>query len=195
MNNLLNLLQSYVTLSTEDAERITKVAEYKSYAKNDFIFTPDAICNRIFIMTKGLVRCFYINDDREVNLRLLCENSAVIAYSSYIQKARTEEFVQAIEVSEGYLFSREHLEELSETIPAINRLILHTAERHYLSMERRLLTIQYKSAAERLRHFLNEMEPSIVERTPAIHIASYLGMPPESLSRAKRKLNKCQGST
>ena len=191
MNNLIDILKPYVTVSDDEQKKIASIAEYKCYAKNEYIFTPDSICNHIFIMTKGLVRGFYIYDDKEVNLRLLCENSAVIAYSSYIQKAKTEEFVQAIEPSEGYLFSRNKLDKLSATIPAINQLKLYTAERHYISMERRLLTIQYKTADERLRYFLKEMEPGIVERTPAIHIASYLGMPPESLSRAKRNLNKC----
>ncbi len=191
MNNLIDILKPYVTVSDEELEKISDIAEYKCYEKNEYIFTPDSICNHIFIMTKGLVRGFYLYDDKEVNLRLLCENSAVIAYSSYIQKAKTEEFIQAIEPSEGYLFSRYKLDKLSATIPAINQLKLYTAERHYISMERRLLTIQYKTADERLRYFLKEMEPGIVERTPAIHIASYLGMPPESLSRAKRNLNKC----
>ena len=170
---------------------IASIAKTKRYEKNDYIFTPKEVCNHIFYMTKGLVRCFYLYDDKEVNLRLLCENSAVIAYSSYLQKEKTEEFVQALEPSEGYLFSRDQLEDLAESVPAINQFKLLTAERHYISMERRLLTIQYKTAEERLRYFVDEMEPSIVSRTPATHIASYLGMPPESLSRAKRKLNKC----
>ncbi len=155
------------------------------------IFTPDAVCNDILIMTKGLVRCFYVYDDKEINLRLLCENSAVIAYSSYIQQVKSEEFIQAIEPCEGYLFSRRNIENLSESISAINQLILQAAQLHYISMERRLLTIQYKTAKERFSYFKNEVEPSIVERTPAIHIASYLGMTPESLSRAKRNLTKC----
>lgn len=191
MNNLGDIVKSFGAASNADISEIAKIAQYKKYEKNEYLFTPNEICRHIFFMTKGLVRCFYLYDDKEVNLRLLCENSAVIAYSSYIQQVKTEEFVQTIEPSEGYLFSRDQLERLSKTIPAVNQLKLLTAERHYLSMERRLLTIQYKTAEERLRYFMSEMEPGIVNRTPAIHIASYLGMPPESLSRAKRKLNKC----
>jgi len=191
MNDLINILQSYAAISDEEIEGVANIAEYKRYEKNEYIFTPNTVCNHIFIMTKGLVRCFYLYDDKEINLRLLCEHSAVIAYSSYIQQTKTEEFVQTIESSEGYIISRKHIEKLSETVPVINQLKLQTAERHYISMERRLLTIQYKTAEERLRYFMKVMEPGIVERTPAIHIASYLGMPPESLSRAKRKLNKC----
>jgi CRP-like cAMP-binding protein len=190
MNGLIDFIRQQSDISQETAAQIAAHAEFRTYSKNDYIFTPDAVCQQVYLMTKGLVRCFYLFDDKEINLRLLCENSAVIAYSSYLNQEKTQEFVQAIEPCEGFMFSKKALDSLAESTPAIHQLSLQTAERHYLSMERRLLTIQFKTAEERLRYFRENMEPGIVERTPAIHVASYLGMTPESLSRAKRHLNK-----
>lgn len=191
MQALYEMIQSYVDLDDTQKNALSKSLIYKRFEKNEYIFTPAEVCNEAYILTRGLVRCFYIYDDKEINLRLLCEPSAVIAYSSYIQQTKTEEYVQAIEPCEGFMISRQLSAKLLEEIPALQSLPLQTAEQHYLSMERRLITIQYKTAEERLQAFQEKMDPKIVERTPAVHVASYLGMAPESLSRAKRQLNKC----
>lgn len=191
MQALFDIIQSYIELDEAQKSALSNSFVEKRFEKNEYIFTPAQVCKEAYILTKGLVRCFYIYDDKEINLRLLCEPSAVIAYSSYIQQAKTEEYVQAIEPCEGFMISKQRFAQLLEEFPALQSLPLQTAEQHYLSMERRLITIQYKTAEERLQAFQEKMDPKIVERTPAVHVASYLGMAPESLSRAKRQLNKC----
>ena len=65
---------------------------------------------------------------------------------------------------------------------ALRRIL---AEGHYLSMERRLRMLQGKSAPERYAYFLEHMEPEIVRGMPGYHVASYLGVTPESLSRVR----------
>ena len=192
MNDALSFLRSLtnIHINDEDAQQVLQVLKPKQYLKDEIIFQANTVCHEVFMMTKGLVRCHYLFADKEVNLRLLSEPSAVIAFTSYIEQLESLETVQAIEACEGYLISRAHIEALAETIPAIKDLQLYIAYRHYVSMERRLLTIQHKRIEERFEYFQKHMEVKIVERTPAIHVASYLGVPPESLSRAKRELNK-----
>ncbi|PCJ11845.1 MAG: hypothetical protein COB04_18570 [Gammaproteobacteria bacterium] len=190
MNTTLAFLQSQTTINEHDAKALLNIANFKTFSKEQIIFHPGAICNEVFLMTRGLVRCHYLLGDKEVNLRLLSDYSAVIALSSYIDRVESIETVQAIEDCEGFVFKRKDLDVLAESVPAIMALHLHTVSKHYTSMERRLLTIQHKSIEERYKYFQQHMEAKIVERTPAIHVASYLGVPPESLSRVKRALNK-----
>ena len=61
------------------------------------------------------------------------------------------------------------------------------AERHFLAMQRRVRMLQAGRAEDRYRVFLEEMEPDIIRLTPALHIASYLGITPESLSRLRAR--------
>ncbi len=193
MQNILSYLEAVPGLSAEDLESLAAISKPKCYEKDEMLFRAGEVCNGVFILEKGLVRCHYLHDDKEVNLRLLSEVSLVAAYSSYITQEPSIETVQAIEPCEGYYLSREDVDRLSASSSGFKELVLITAQRHYLSMERRLLTIQHKSVEDRLRYFLTHMEQSIIDRTPAMHVASYLGVPPESLSRAKRALNKNQG--
>jgi hypothetical protein len=58
---------------------------------------------------------------------------------------------------------------------------------HYLSLERRLRMIQLKRAKQRYAYFCQVMPTEIVQGMPNFHIASYLGITPEALSRIKSK--------
>ena len=62
------------------------------------------------------------------------------------------------------------------------------AARHYVSMEQRLRMIQHQRAIDRYRKFLAWMPAPIVQDMPNFHIASYLGITPEVLSRVKQQL-------
>ncbi|MBD2858895.1 Crp/Fnr family transcriptional regulator [Spongiibacter sp. KMU-158] len=169
---------------------LEQVAQPRSFAKGEHLFNAGSPCDHLFVMIKGLVRCYYLHEDKEVNLRLLAEPSVVLAYSSYIQRTVSREYIQALEPCEGFWFSRAQMDAAIDAFPPLQRLTTNVAERHFLAMENRLLMIQYKSAEERLRFFLEHTDPAIIERTPAVHIASYLGMTPESLSRTKRQITK-----
>ena len=104
-------------------------------------------------MVNGLVRCFYILEEKEVNLRLLCDGSAVLAYSSFIQQSPSQEYIQCLADCEGYVFSLKDIDSVRKHVPQIELYRRMMAERHYLSMERRLFTLQFKTAEEKYQHF------------------------------------------
>jgi len=184
-------LTHYLRLSAEQSDFLLPRIHYQSYSKEEYIYKPGDTCNELFYMVNGLVRCFYILEEKEVNLRLLCDGSAVLAYSSFIQQSPSQEYIQCLADCEGYVFSLKDIDSVREHVPQIELYRRMMAERHYLSMERRLFTLQFKTAEEKYQHFLEFMEARIVNDTPAYHVAHYLGVTPESLSRIKRQLTKC----
>lgn len=134
---------------------------------------------------RGLVRTYGIDaDGRERNLRFLAGPNLAAALSSVIRGTATEEWVAAVTAVEGYRGDFNAL----QSHPRFGALMRALAEQHFLSLERRVRTLQQPFAKERYRVFLKEMDPAIVDGMPEHHIASYLGVTPETLSRAKRNL-------
>lgn len=183
--DLAAALRRYLPLDDVQAAELRRMARPARAARGEHLFRPPEICRRLFFMTRGLVRSYYLFDDKEVNLRLICDGSAVLPLTSLITQQPSQEYMQCLSDAEGWWLPLEAMLR-PETAPAWQTLRRVLAERHYLSMERRLLTIQYKSAAQRWEYFRRTMEPRIVAETPVMHIASYLGVTPESLSRIKR---------
>jgi CRP-like cAMP-binding protein len=153
------------------------------------LFAEGDTARELLLLSAGLVRVFYVHEHREVNLRLLTAPSVVVPLASFIERAPARESVQALSDVEGLVFRIADFVEThpGETSERIQRVL---AEQHYLSMERRLRMLQWKSAAERYAYFVANVERAIVEGVPGVHVASYLGVRPESLSRVRRTVDR-----
>ena len=168
------------------------LAKYKpvSFGKNDMVFQAGQACQHMLYITSGVVRAFYIYDDKEVNLRLTASDNVALQYQSFITGEPANEYIQCLSDCEGYLIPISNAVKQQQSDAKQDYSLRVLAENHYLAIERRLYTLQLKSGLERYRYFLQTMPQEIINKTPSQHVASYLGLTPESFSRIKRQLNK-----
>ncbi len=189
MQDLLPFLRRFLDISEEDLERWAPYLRRVQYEAGEVIFPADEVCRACVIVGSGLVRTYYVHEAKEVNLRLLRGPASAVALASLITQEPSEETVQALSPVHGLRFRLMDFQDewgLSHCGP-IRRVL---AEQHYLTMERRLRTLQYKTATERYDYFVRHMEREVVEQTPGFHVASYLGIAPESLSRVRSAYRK-----
>ncbi|MEZ4446068.1 MAG: Crp/Fnr family transcriptional regulator [Polyangiaceae bacterium] len=185
MEELKRLLEPNMSLTDEDLQRWAPYTRRVSYPAGAVLFREGEVCREVVVIASGLVRAFYLHEAREVNLRLLCTPGVAVALSSLITNAPAAETVAAVTEVAGYrLRLRDFEHDHPGTTEAARRIL---AEQHYLSMERRLKMLQWKSAAERYAFYLEHMEAPIIAEMPGYHVASYLGVTPESLSRVRAR--------
>lgn len=170
-------------------EQLLSQGQPVTFDKDEYIIRAGDPVERVFFMQSGLVKCFYIHEDKEVILRLMTDGSAVTAYSGAITGEPSSEFIQCLQPCSGISISSSAIESYRQQHPQVELLLRYVAEQHYLSLERRQMMLHHKKAQERYRYFCEVMDQKIVEETPAQFIASYLGLTPESFSRVKRQLN------
>ncbi|MBY8964532.1 Crp/Fnr family transcriptional regulator [Algiphilus sp. NNCM1] len=156
----------------------------------DHLFQLGDATDDLVLLTEGLIRCYYVHGSREINLRLLSAPAAALPYRSFLDQRPADEALQALSNGAGFwvrfrAFCRDHPGLLAECMRR------ELAERHFRALQRRLHMLQSRNATERYAFYRTHMEPEIVAGTPAYHVASYLGIAPESLSRIKATLEKC----
>ncbi|MDF1763382.1 MAG: Crp/Fnr family transcriptional regulator [Oleibacter sp.] len=160
----------------------------RSFAKGDVIFRAGHRPDHLLYLTQGIVKSFYLNDGKEVILRLMSKNSVAFNYSAFITGSPSQETIECVQACEGIWISLGDLDGQRKKHPWIDVMLRYMAEQHYLSMERRLVMLHHKSLEQRYLYFSEVMDKEIVENTPMHCIASYLGATPESFSRMKRNL-------
>jgi len=94
----------------------------------------------------------------------------------------------ALENTEMLRISRENIEKLKEG--QMGRLIfLISAETSFVDKQQQQIDLLLKTAEQRYIDLL-EKQPNLIQRTPQKHIASYLGITTQSLSRIRKKITK-----
>lgn len=183
---LERLLAPHLALAPGDFDGLAAALEPVELEAGTVLHRHGRVCRRALMLGDGIVRAYYVHEGREVNLRLLCAPAVATAMASVITGAPADEWLAAVTPVRGYWLE---LSRLAAGVPALvgERLRRILAEQHYLALERRLRMLQWKSGRERYAFFCAHMEAQIVARTPGIHVASYLGIAPETLSRLRRR--------
>jgi len=175
----------HLRLSVSEVRTIAAGMTPMRRGPDELLFARADAPSAFVVFDRGLVRTYGIDaDGRERNLRFLAGPNFAAALSSVIRGTATEEWVAAVTAVEGYRGDFKVL----QSHPRFGALMRVLAEQHFLALERRVRTLQQPFAKARYRVFGEQMDPAIVDGMPDHHVASYLGVTPETLSRAKRNL-------
>jgi len=141
----------------------------------------------MYFIEKGCVRGYYNLDGKEVTYWFGFEHSFVTSFYSFISRKPAFENIQLIEDCRVLAISYDDLQKLYDKYPEIERLVRIINENYYVRLEERFVAAQFKSAKERYAGLL-DFSPHILQRMPLGHIASYLGISQETLSRIRGKI-------
>lgn len=169
---------------------ISAVLTKRFVKKKKALFTEGNVCRNLFFVEKGAFRSFTTNSDGNDDvIQLALEDHWIADLSSFITQTPGTLSIDAIEDSEVWLLPYEAIEELSVKIPQLEVYFRRLYQRAYVSMQQRYHSRQTKSAMERYELLIHS-NMKIAARIPLLHIASYLGITAESLSRIRKQLVK-----
>jgi len=178
----------YITLTDDEFARCITFFIPKKLRKRAFLVQDGEVCRYAAFVHKGCLRSFTVDEKGDEHvLQFAIEGWWISDMYSFLTGEPTNYFIEALEDSELLLLDRESYERLSEEIPKFERFFRLLLQNNLIATQRRILAEHSKTADERYTDFLRE-HPEIVERVPLRHIASYLGITPEALSRIRKQL-------
>lgn len=186
MNPLIKKFKEYGSITPEIESELTTKIKYKIKNKGDFFLKQGQVVSSLFILETGLVRSFYIKNDREINSWFGFENIILGSILPLFYKIPSAENIQFLEESTLYYIESNDLNEMYRKYNEMNTIGRVMAEEYCKILEDRVISLQMQSAEERYT-FLLEYQPDAIQRISLGHIASYLGIKQETLSRIRKK--------
>lgn len=154
--------------------------------RGEMIFKPGSKGDRLYMILKGVVRGYIVEDGKEITTWINEENEIIGTIRNLGLERPSEESIQAIENCELIGMPYELVEELYATYPESNVVGRKVLEDSYRAAEERAY-ISRIPAAERRYKRLVETRPNLANRIPLKYIASYLGITLETLSRIRNR--------
>lgn len=186
-DTIINALTRLVEFNEEELFHFLKLLKPRILNKNDFILEAGNTCNSMVIINRGGLRYYSINDKGEQSYWFAFEGEWLGDYESFLTRQPSSHFIQAIEATEIFSLSYNDMQRLYARGAKFERFGRLIAENLFVKVERSRNELVSLSAEHRYLNLIKD-HPNILKRVPVQHIATYLGIQPQSLSRIRRKI-------
>lgn len=187
LQKLYEALEVHLPLSEEYKAFIAEKAEFVSLPKDYMLLAPPGKVEHIFFLQEGFAMSFVFNDWKKQTTSFWGANSFVALGKSFFDRLPSTEFVQLMAPSKLLCFSLDTVETAFDKFPEAHIIYRKSMNIHAERLRERLQDIQKLSVALRHQKLLAQY-PGIEQMVAQEHIASYLGIAPQSLSRMKKRL-------
>jgi CRP/FNR family transcriptional regulator, anaerobic regulatory protein len=161
----------------------------KHFKSKEYIFDHTKPQNQIVYLISGLARSFYIdNKGSEISAYFVAEHDFVSDYPAFLKDAKSNYLFEALENTTAVIIPKELIFRAYETSPKFERFGRLIAEEAVQFLQGRMESFLFKTATERYLEFIKNHN-DLFNRLSVEHIATYLGIERQSLTRIRKKLN------
>ncbi|WES97909.1 Crp/Fnr family transcriptional regulator [Chryseobacterium arthrosphaerae] len=179
-------------LSDEEINILVSISTPKLLRKKEKLAEPGQSFNHLFIMSHGLLRFFFDDENGiESNLFLPSEKEAVIIETpeSYAGETERKYTIEAVIESQLFLFSKNEFEDIAFQHRGIYNVYLKSLKMIITISKTRIEQFCSTSPHSRYEEFL-ETRPFTSQNANRKYIANFLGITPNSLSRMTARIHK-----
>lgn len=175
-------------MSEAEAEMISFYFELKHYKETEYLFRGGNVCNSLYFVIEGILRIVAINDKGlDITHYFIKEGQFCTMLDSFNNGSIAQDGIQASSPLKVLEISKKNLQQLCKTLPFMIDIIDQVNQQRLLEKIRLKNIYSGEDSKNRYKLFLTE-QPGIVYRVPLNHVASYLNVTPQSLSRIRRSL-------
>jgi CRP-like cAMP-binding protein len=156
-------------------------------AKNEFLLKAGEVSKEFYFLSEGCVRLFYYSNGEEKTGYFYTENSFVSSYESYTKQVPAKHNLQAIENCKLVVVTLEAAMQLLAFSPKFDALARTLMEEELIIYQEMIANFITKDAEGRYQELL-DTKSELLQRIPQYHLATYLGVTPETLSRIRKRL-------
>jgi CRP-like cAMP-binding protein len=175
-------------LSEGDVNLAASFFTVRHLDKGSRLLAPGEPCTFGGLVIRGCLRVYFSESDGcERVLYFAPEHWWVTDIESLLLEQPTTLGIDAVESTDLLVIDKSSRALLRSRVPVCDRIFGALTENALLTLQRRLVGSMRRTAAQRYHEF-RTLYPGLALRIPQYHIAAYLGISPEFLSKLRKRL-------
>lgn len=189
---LIDAIRPFADLPENELHHFGSLFSPMEMKKGELFLKAGDVPRHIGFIRSGILRLYYLTPSgMEFTKHFSGEGSFVLSFGAYLENRESRFSIEAIQDTRLLVADLEEHKKLLDRHPAWQAVGRVMAEQLYLLKEKRESEFLLDDALTRYRNFLADY-PELENEIPQYHIASYLGITPESLSRIRLKMKTAQ---
>lgn len=152
--------------------------------RNEFLKVKGSIDTNMYFIVSGSLRIFVLDEYEERTIRFGYKENLIVSLDSFLTGKPSDLFIQAIKKTVLKVVDKQQIDQFLETESNRN-LWIKILENLVVQQMEREIDILTNSPKERYERVLKR-SPQLFQEIPNRHIANYLRMSAETLSRLKK---------
>jgi CRP-like cAMP-binding protein len=186
MEQLFDYMSNRIDLTQEVKEFTQSISNIKKLKKGDILIKENQIVNKTYFVLEGCLRSYVFDSvGKEYTLQFALKNDWISDYIAIFNNEKSSHTIECIAESTVIETSvSEGIENIFLKFPKIESIHRKNLERNIVSLQKRILNQLQLTSLDRYKIFLKQ-HPEIEKYALNYHIASYLGITQQSLSRLR----------
>lgn len=177
---------AYVPLSQSCIEELQARAVIRPYPKNHILTREGQFDDTMYYIIAGVARAYYLKNGKDITDWFAFSNDFICPLDCFFLQKPSNHYIELLEPSSLMQINKENVMYLSDKYREFDRLGKEAITKTMLHLQKRVVSIQFESASQRYESLMLQ-HPGITQKVALMHIASYLGITLETLSRIRGK--------
>ena len=185
MEHFINKIKSSLDLTSEAEEFLYSISKEKTISKGEILIRQGQTVKKTYFVSDGCLRSFCTDKiGKEHTLQFAIKDWWISDFIAIYNNELATLTVESIKESRVIEFNASELNNIYTKHPEFEAFQRKNLEQHVVSLHKRILNQLQLTARDRYDLFVEQYK-DIEKYTPNYHIASYLGITQQSLSRIR----------
>ncbi|WP_075341910.1 Crp/Fnr family transcriptional regulator [Tenacibaculum agarivorans] len=187
-SEITSFFKTQYPLNQEGLKELLDLFSVKEFKKNTLILKADSKQQQLCFLNKGIIREYYASTDKEININFYTKPQFITDLSSFINDTKTKKYQETLTDVELLVIDKVSFRKI------LNK---HKCGKSFIELSFQKLLKQKElfeynritKSSEELYRELLIYKPNWLQTIPQYHIASYLNITPETLSRIRKRIS------
>jgi cAMP-binding proteins - catabolite gene activator and regulatory subunit of cAMP-dependent protein kinases len=187
MIELLNYINNFQKLDSETEQAVLSLFVEEKFKKDDLLVEAGKICSKVYFIKSGFVRRYIINNEEETTVWFYGHNQMTTSMPSFFGQKPAYEYLQACEDTIVYSVNYQNDQKLLDEYPLFAKFHMKQLRYFLAGVDEVNYRFNLMTAKEKYIAML-AFVPEILQKAKLKHVASFLDISQETLSRIRASI-------